>query len=83
MSVFPSFKCFTHLLTLLEPIHAMKSLVGDCRVSLFHKKLNDSTLTKRHAGDSHFLSMHDGNVRGAQALIVRSYFRGKVAVIVL
>jgi hypothetical protein len=50
-----------------------KSLVDDsCRVFFFHKKLNDSALTKRHVGDSHFLAVHDGNVRGEHALILRS-----------
>jgi hypothetical protein len=46
-------------------IHSTKSLVDDCcRVSLFHKKFNDSMLTKRHVFDSHFPAGHDGNVRG-------------------
>jgi hypothetical protein len=50
-------------------IHSTKSLVDDCcRVSLFHKKFNDSTLTKRHVCDSHFLAVHDGNVRCANTL---------------
>jgi hypothetical protein len=77
MSVFPCLKCFTHLLTLLTPthadisIHTAKSLVDDfCRLSSFHKKFNDSTLTKPHVGDSHFLAVHDGNLRGAHALIL-------------
>jgi hypothetical protein len=43
-------------------IHTTKSLVEDfCRVSLFYRIFNDSTLTK-HVGDSHFLAVHDGNV---------------------
>jgi hypothetical protein len=90
MSVFPSLKCFTHLLTLLTPthadisIHTTKSLVDDCcRVSFFHKKFNDSTLTKRHASESHFLAVHDGNLRGAHALILRSYWKGKMPLMVL
>jgi hypothetical protein len=29
---------------------------------LFHTKYDDSTLTKRHVGDSHFLAVHDGKV---------------------
>jgi hypothetical protein len=59
-------------------IHATKSLTDDfCRVSLFHKKFNDSTLTKRYVGDSCFLAMHDGNIRGAHALILNSVWRGK------
>jgi hypothetical protein len=75
MSVFPSLKCFTHLLTLLTPthadisIHTTKSLVDDCcRVSVFHKKFKDCALTKRHVGESHFLAAHGGNKRGAHPL---------------
>jgi hypothetical protein len=59
-------------------IHTTKSLLDDsCRVSIFHKKFNDSTLTKLHVDESHFLIVHDGNVRGAHALILRSSWRGK------
>jgi hypothetical protein len=48
--------------------------VGDsCRVSLFHKKSSDGTLTKRHVSDSHLLAVNYGNVRGAHALIMRLY----------
>jgi hypothetical protein len=90
MSVFPSLKCFTHLLTLLTPthadisIHTAKSLLDDfCRVSSFHKKFNDSTLTKRHVSDSHLLAVYDGNVRGAHALIMRSRWRRKMPLMVL
>jgi hypothetical protein len=65
-------------------IHTMKSVVGDsCRVSLFHKKFNDSTLTKPHVSDSHFLAVHDGNVRGVHALILLSCRRGKMSLMVL
>jgi hypothetical protein len=40
-------------------IHTTKSLVDDsCQVSLFYKKLNDSTLTKRHVDDSHFIAVY-------------------------
>jgi len=38
-------------------------------VFLFHKKFSNSTLTK-HVGESHFLAVHDGNIRGAHALIL-------------
>jgi len=37
------------------------------RVSHFHKKFSDSSLTKQYVTDSHFLAVHDGNVRGAHA----------------
>jgi hypothetical protein len=40
-------------------------------------------LTKWHVGDSHFLTVHDGNVRGAHAVILRSCWRGKMALMVL
>jgi hypothetical protein len=64
-------------------IHNRKPLIDDCcRVSLFQKKFNDSTLSKRRVGDSHFLAVHDGNVKGAPALILRSYWRGKVLLVV-
>jgi hypothetical protein len=47
-------------------IHTTKLLVDDsCRVSLFQKKFNDSTMTKRHVGDSNFLAVHDGNNQGS------------------
>jgi hypothetical protein len=71
------------------PFHALsfgllKSLVDDsCRVFLFHKKSNDSRLTKQHVGDSHFIAVHNGNVRGAHALILRSCWRGKMPLMVL
>jgi hypothetical protein len=59
-------------------IHTTKSLADDsCRVSLFHKKLSDSALTKRHVVDSHFLAVHDGNVRGAHTLISHSCGEGR------
>jgi hypothetical protein len=65
-------------------IHTAKSLVDDfCRVSLFHKEFNVSTLTKRHVDDSHFLAVDDGNVRGAHALILHSYWRKKMPLMVL
>jgi hypothetical protein len=65
-------------------IHTMKLLIdGSCRVSLFDRKFYDSTLTEQHDGDSHFLSMHDGNVRGAHALILLSCCRGKMSLMVL
>jgi hypothetical protein len=64
--------------------HTTKLLLHDsCRVSLCHKKFNDSTLTKWHFGDSHFLAVHDGIVRGAHSLILRSYWRGKMPLTVL
>jgi len=40
-------------------------------------------LTKRHVGDSHFLAVHDGNIRGAHALILHSCWRGKMPLMVL
>jgi hypothetical protein len=59
-------------------IHTTKSLVDDsCRVSLFHKKFNDSRLTKRHTCDNHFLAMHDENVIGTYELTLRSCWRRK------
>jgi hypothetical protein len=65
-------------------IHTTKSLVDDCcRVSLLKKKFNDSTLTKRHFGDTHSLAVHGGNIRGAHALILRSCCRGKIPLMVL
>jgi hypothetical protein len=57
------------------PFHALpsglrKSLVDDFYPdSLFNKKFNDSTLKKPHVCYSHFLPVHDGNVRDAHALI--------------
>jgi hypothetical protein len=64
-------------------IHTTKSLIDDsCRVSLFRKKFNDSRLMK-HVGDSHFLAVHDKNVRGAHALVLRSRWRGKKPLMVL
>jgi hypothetical protein len=64
-------------------IHTTKSLLDDsCRVSLFHKKFNDSTLTKRHVGDSHFLAVLNGIVTGAHALILHSCWRGKMPLMV-
>jgi hypothetical protein len=45
-------------------INTTKSLTDDSyRVSLFHRNFNESTLMKRHVGDSHFLAEHDGKVR--------------------
>jgi hypothetical protein len=42
-------------------VHTTKSLVVDSfRVSHFYKKFNDSTLTKRHVGDSHFSQCMSG-----------------------
>jgi len=65
-------------------VHTTKSLIGDCcRVSLFHKKFNDSTLSKRHVGDSHFLAVHDRNVRGAHEIILYSCWRGRMLLVVL
>jgi hypothetical protein len=64
-------------------IHTTKSLVDDCcRLSLFHMKFNDSTLTKQHVGDSHFLAVHAWNVSGAHALILLSFWRGKVPLMI-
>jgi hypothetical protein len=40
-------------------------------------------LMKRHIGDIHFLAAHDGNVRGAHALILRPCWRGKMPLMVL
>jgi hypothetical protein len=57
--------------------HTTKSLIDDfCRVSLFLKKLSDSTLRK-YVGNSHFIAVHDGNVRGAHALILVHVEEGK------
>jgi hypothetical protein len=39
-------------------------------------------LTKQ-VGDSHFLAVHDGNVRGAHALILRSCWRWKMPLMVI
>jgi hypothetical protein len=65
-------------------IHTTKLLVDDsCRVSLFHKKFSDSTFTKRHVCDSHFLALHDGNIRGAHALILPSCWREKMPLMTL
>jgi len=65
-------------------IHTTKSLVDDtCRVLLFHKKFNDSTLTKRYVSDSHFLAVLYGNVRGAHALSLLSCWRRKMPLMVL
>jgi hypothetical protein len=65
-------------------IHTTKLLLDDsCRVSLFRKEFNYSMLTKRHVGDSHFLAVHDGNIRGTHALTLRSCSRGKVPLMVL
>jgi hypothetical protein len=50
---------------------------------LSYNNLDDSTLTKLHVGDSHFLVVHDGNVRGANALILRLYLRRKMPLMVL
>jgi hypothetical protein len=66
-------------------IHTTKSLVDySCRVSLFHKKFSDSTLTK-HAGDSHFLSVlrGGGDVKGAHAQMLRSCWRRKMPLMVM
>jgi hypothetical protein len=40
-------------------------------------------LMKGHVGDSHFLAVHDGNVRGANALILDSFLREKMPLMVL
>jgi hypothetical protein len=40
-------------------------------------------LTKRRVSDGHFLAVHDGNVRGAHALTMRSCSRGKMPLTVL
>jgi hypothetical protein len=65
-------------------IHTAKSLVDDfCQVSLFHKKFDDSALTKLHVGDSHFLAARDGNVRRAHVLILRLCWRSKMPLMVL
>jgi hypothetical protein len=40
-------------------------------------------LTKRHVGDSHFVAVHEGNVRGAHALVLHSCWRGKMLLMVL
>jgi hypothetical protein len=36
-----------------------------------------------HVGYSHFLAVHDGNVRGAHALILRTGWGGKIPLMVL
>jgi hypothetical protein len=51
--------------------------------SSFHKKVNDSTLTKRHVGESYFLAVHNGNIRGAHALILRSCWREEMPLMAL
>jgi hypothetical protein len=52
-------------------IHTIKTPLDDfCRVPIFHKKFNDTSLTKGYVGDSHFFAVHDGNVRGVHALIL-------------
>jgi hypothetical protein len=62
-------------------IHTTKSLVDDsCRVSPLSQEIQ---WTKRHAGDSHFLTVHDGNVRGAHALILCSCWRGKMQLMMI
>jgi len=54
------------------------------RTSLFFdRKFNESTLKKRHIGDSHFLAVNDGYVRGAHALILHSCWIGKMPLRVL
>jgi len=40
-------------------------------------------LTKQHVGDSHFLALHDGNVRGAHAPIFRSRWRETMPLMVV
>jgi hypothetical protein len=51
-------------------IHTTKSLIWDCcRVSFFHKKPNDM-LTEWHVSNSHFLALHDGDVRDAHAFLL-------------
>jgi hypothetical protein len=40
-------------------------------------------LTKRHVSDSHFLIVHDGNVRRAHSMILRSCWRGKMLLMFL
>jgi hypothetical protein len=85
----PSLKCFTHLLTLLAPMQTSpytplsRSQMIPAEFLIFHKEFNKGMLTKRHVGDSHFLAVHDGNVRGAHALIFRSYLREKTPLMVL
>jgi hypothetical protein len=82
-------KCFIHLLTVLSPMQASpytsrsRSLDDYCRVSIFHNKFNDTTLTKRHVGDSHFLAVYDRNIRGAHALILHACWRRKVPPVVV
>jgi hypothetical protein len=41
------------------------------------------SISSKHVGDSHFLAVHDGNVRGAHALIFQFYWRGKMPLMVL
>jgi hypothetical protein len=86
VSVFPSLKCFSHLLTLLalmlvSPYTPQSHLY--MTPAKFHKKFNDSMLTKLHVGDSHFLAVHAGNIRGAHALILCSCWRGRMLLMVL
>jgi hypothetical protein len=89
MSVFPSLKFFTHPLALVVPMqtspYTTQSLVDDsCRVSLLHKKFNESTQTKWHVVDSHFLAVYDGNVRDAHALVLlSSCLRIKIPLMIL
>jgi hypothetical protein len=65
-------------------IHTTKSLADDsCRLSLFNKKFGDNTLTTKYNVDNHFLVVHDWNIRGTHALILRSYWRGKMPLMVL
>jgi len=49
----------------------------------FTRNSINSTLTKRHAGDNHFIAVQDGNITGAHALILRSYRTGKMPPTVL
>jgi hypothetical protein len=88
MSVFPSLKCFTHLLTLLVPMQASPYTARSrCRWLLPSFPLSQVTqwqqLTKIHVSDRHFLAVHDGNVRGAHALNLRTCWRGKMPLMVL
>jgi hypothetical protein len=65
-------------------VHTMKLLIDDsCQVPLFHKKFNVSMLMKPYVGDSLFIAVHDGNIRGVHVLILHSCWRGKMLLMVL
>jgi hypothetical protein len=88
MSVFPSLKCFTHLLTLLVPMQT-SAYTPRSRSEMIYADFTSftrssvATLTKRRDGDSRFLAVHDWNVRGVHSPILRSCWRGNMPLMVL